>query len=487
MLKSTKIPLLLGGFLLSAFSGCSLGSSGSGQPVSSENGLSESPSSSSEKKDDSSVRSEESSETHSSFASSEEGNPEEVDLLADVPMSSWECWSQESEGDGWYTISDRSIIATFANSADSIAYWSTQIKYSALKLVAGETYTFHLSIVSSLSRKVEILLQDFTNGNYGEAYITDVIALTAGETYDYTVKFTPETSVTCLFGLMLGAVDGNVYPETHTVEMKNAEVWGISSARPEPVLPDEEDDEVPPSITIGERTYDLYWSDEFSGDALNSSYWTYDVGTGSNGWGNNEKQYYTQGENLDVSNGVLNITARKENRNGCAYTSSRIKTLDKVHFTYGYVEARIKTPLFSGAWPAFWMLGNNIETRSWPFCGEIDIYESVNLENVAYATCHWNSAGSGGSYSPTSYGLSVSTSSREEWHRYSILWTEQSIIAYLDGSAFYEIDITPENLDCFHQDFFILFDLAVGGNWPGFDIALDDEATMSVDYVRVYR
>ena len=81
----------------------------------------------------------------------------------------------------------------------------------------------------------------------------------------------------------------------------------------------------------------------------------------------------------------------------------------------------------------------------------------------------------------------MSTSSREEWHRYSILWTEQSIIAYLDGSAFYEIDITPENLDCFHQDFFILFDLAVGGNWPGFDIALDDEATMSVDYVRVYR
>lgn len=487
MLKKRKLPLLIGGALLFNVSGCSLFSSDSNAGTSSENAFSVSSDKGTEDSSNAFSSSEITSENASSFpvdsSSSEQNSP--VDLLADVPMSSWECWSQEAEDENWYTISDRSIEVAFANSVESNEYWTTQIKYSGLKLIAGEEYTFKLSVTSSISRKVEILLQDFTNGNYGAVYIADVIDLTASETYDYSVKFTPDSSMTCLFGLMLGAIEGNTYSETHVVEMKGAEVWGITSGSYEPILPD--DEETPQSVTIGDTAYDLYWSDEFSGNALSEAYWTYDVGTGSGGWGNNEKQYYTQGSNLSVSDGVLTITARKENLNGCEYTSSRIKTLDKVHFTYGYVEARIRAPLFSGAWPAFWMLGNNFETKGWPFCGEIDIYESVNSENIAYATCHWNAVGSDGSYSPTTYGLSTSTSSREEWHRYSILWTETSIIAYVDGTAFYEIDITPEELDCFHRDFFILFDLAIGGNWPGFDISLDSEANMYVDYVRVYR
>lgn len=231
-------------------------------------------------------------------------------------------------------------------------------------------------------------------------------------------------------------------------------------------------------------TYTLVWSDEFDGTSLDTTNWSYDKG--GSGWGNNELQYYTdRTENVKVENGYLQITALKESYRGKSYTSGRIKTQDKVFKTYGKVEARLRlSNIGSGLWPAFWMLGNNISTVSWPACGEIDLMEHVNLEDVIYGTAHWDVNGS-----HVYYGNSY-TADITQWHVYTIEWDNTAIRWYVDGVQYHEMNITDSvnSTEEFHAPFFILFNIAVGGNWPGFDI--DDAmfpVTMYVDWVRWYQ
>ena len=140
-----------------------------------------------------------------------------------------------------------------------------------------------------------------------------------------------------------------------------------------------------------------FWNDEF--DTIDSSKWTFEIGTGSSGWGNNEWEYYTdRSENAYVQDGILHIRANKEDYEGSKYTSARMITKGKFSFTYGTVEARIALPVGKGIWPAFWMLGANIDAVSWPACGEIDIIEAVNDENVVYGTNHWQYNGNHADY-----------------------------------------------------------------------------------------
>ena len=132
------------------------------------------------------------------------------------------------------------------------------------------------------------------------------------------------------------------------------------------------------------------WHDEFDGDNIDSEKWTFEIGTGASGWGNNEWEYYTdRKENAYIKDGILHIRANKEDYEGSKYTSARMITKGKFNFTYGTVEARIALPVGKGIWPAFWMLGENIDAVSWPACGEIDIIETVNSENIVYGTNHW--------------------------------------------------------------------------------------------------
>jgi len=230
--------------------------------------------------------------------------------------------------------------------------------------------------------------------------------------------------------------------------------------------------------------YTLIWSDEFGGTDLNLNQWTYDIGQGDWGWGNNELQYYTNSSsNVSVDNGYLNITALNEQFGSANYTSARIKSKGLFDFTYGKVEARIKVPVGQGLWPAFWMLGANIDNVSWPQCGEIDVMEHINNETIIHGTHHYNN--NGWQYS----GGSVSCDANE-FQVYSIEWTPLSIQWFLNDVMYYETDISSSSIskEEFHEPFFFLINLAVGGNWPGSpNGATQFPAVMQVDYVRVYQ
>lgn len=232
--------------------------------------------------------------------------------------------------------------------------------------------------------------------------------------------------------------------------------------------------------------YTLVWSDEFDGTDLNISDWNYE--TGNHGWGNNELQNYVGGtKNAFISNGKLVIEAREESSNGSNYTSARITTQGKQSFKYGRIDIRAKLPQGQGIWPALWMLGESFSTVSWPACGEIDIMEIVGHEPATtHGTVHWDNSGS-----YASYGDHTSLSSgvfADESHVFSIVWNDTFIKWYLDDVEFHVIDITPAGLSEFHEPFFFIFNIAVGGNWPGSpDVTTIFPQRMVVDYVRVFQ
>ena len=240
-----------------------------------------------------------------------------------------------------------------------------------------------------------------------------------------------------------------------------------------------------PALPALADDYSLVWSDEFDGAALDRSNWNYEIGVGDNGWGNNEQEYYTdRAENIRVAGGHLIITARCESYGGRQFTSARIKTQGLREFTYGKIEARMKMPVGQGIWPAFWMLGGNIGDVGWPACGEIDIMEHVNSDAVTHGTIHWEANGH------AEYGGSSGSLDVTQFHTYSVEWTDQYIRWFVDGVQFHEANIANSinSTEEFHRPHFILFNLAVGGNWPG---AANDStpfpAEMAVDYVRVYQ
>ena len=232
-----------------------------------------------------------------------------------------------------------------------------------------------------------------------------------------------------------------------------------------------------------------FWSDEF--DALDTTKWTFEIGTGSSGWGNNEWEYYTdRSENAYVQDGILHIRANKEDYKGSKYTSARMITKGKFSFTYGTVEARIALPFGKGIWPAFWMLGENIDAVSWPACGEIDIIEAVNDENVVYGTNHWQYNGNHADYGNNTrdyYGTSKELDITQ-FHNYKMVWNEKLIAMYVDDFKYQEIAIenAKDGLEAFHKPQFFILNVAVAGNWPGFEV--DDTQfpnEMLVDYIRV--
>ena len=232
------------------------------------------------------------------------------------------------------------------------------------------------------------------------------------------------------------------------------------------------------------------WQDEFEGTAIDASKWSFEIGTGSNGWGNNEKEFYTdRPDNAYVKDGILHIRATKESYQGSGYTSARMVTKGKFSFQYGMVEARIALPAGKGIWPAFWMLGENIDSVGWPACGEIDIIEAVNDEHVVHGTCHWfnNGHAQHGKNTSDFYGARFPLDVTK-FHDYRFVWNEKVISMYVDDFKYNEmiIENNAGGTNAFHKPFFLILNVAVGGNWPGFEI--DDSQfpnEMLVDYIRV--
>ena len=232
----------------------------------------------------------------------------------------------------------------------------------------------------------------------------------------------------------------------------------------------------------------LVWADEFDGTALNSDFWSFETGNGSNGWGNNELQFYRT-QNTSIQDGHLVITAKKEPFGGKEYTSSRIITKSKKEFRYGRVDIRAALPKGQGIWPALWMLGSNFDTVSWPACGEIDIMEMIGgggRENTVYGTVHWQNEGKNAKYEGKTT-LSSGTFS-DQFAVYSITWDATSIRWFVDNKQYHVIDTTPAELDEFRRNFFFIFNVAVGGNWPGSpNTTTTFPQHMIVDYVRVFQ
>ena len=235
----------------------------------------------------------------------------------------------------------------------------------------------------------------------------------------------------------------------------------------------------------------LIWSDEFNSSSVNKSNWTFEIGTGDWGWGNDELQYYTDGDNVEITDGKLVITARKENDNKerGSYTSTRMVTMNKQEFTYGRIEIRAKLPSGTGVWPAIWMLGSNLGQVGWPACGEIDIMEYVGYQpDIVHSTVH-TTAGSGGNGSGSSMSLPTA---EEAFHIYGLLWTEESLTFYVDSPDNVVHVYAPASKNDanwpFNKPHFFILNLAVGGTWGGVQ-GIDNSIfpqSMEVDYVRVY-
>jgi beta-glucanase (GH16 family) len=235
----------------------------------------------------------------------------------------------------------------------------------------------------------------------------------------------------------------------------------------------------------------LVWQDEFDGSTVNTDKWTFEIGDGcpnNCGWGNNELEFYRQ-ENTSIYEGNLMIEARAGAFGGKSYTSSRLITKGKFDFKYGRVDVRAALPEGKGVWPAIWMLGANIDAVGWPKCGEIDIMEKIGggiEEKKVYGTVHWFAsayANYGGSFTGSTEGIF-----NDKFHVYSITWDAEFIRWYIDDVKFHEIDIRPEHLSEFREDFFLILNVAVGGNWPGSpDSATKFPQRMFVDYIRVFQ
>jgi len=270
-----------------------------------------------------------------------------------------------------------------------------------------------------------------------------------------------------------GCVPETVFKEDEKMTQFSGEEEIISEGIPEPA----------------EEKWVLVWSDEFNGTGINRDNWSFDIGTGNNGWGNNELQYYTDRPgNIRIEDGALVIEARKEDYEDSKYTSARIKTEHKKFWTYGKIEARIKLPRGKGIWPAFWMLGESFNATNWPGCGEIDIMEMIgggSNDGTCHCAIYWDKDGLVSAAGSTILPDGIFA---DDYHVFGIDWDKEAIRWFLDGKKYHTENITNEDQSELHDNFFIILNCAVGGNWPGSPLkSTIFPQKMLVDWVRVYQ
>lgn len=281
--------------------------------------------------------------------------------------------------------------------------------------------------------------------------------------------------------IITSALNANVLTAKATVEIGNDD-------------PDANTIIIPESGYITPTAYDGYelvWADEFDGSEINENNWTFETGTGDNGWGNNEWQYYRKENAAIHDNEYLVITAKEENFQGREYTSSRMITAGKKEFTFGRVDIRAALPIGKGIWPALWGLGANFFTVGWPSCGEIDIMEYLGHEaDRVHGTAHWGMGVSNHRYKGSSTLSGNEGNFNQAFHVFTLNWEQDKLQWLVDDKLFYEI--TPADMEGqpypFNKPHFFLINMAVGGNWPGYpDATTTFPQRFIVDYIRVFQ
>lgn len=255
-----------------------------------------------------------------------------------------------------------------------------------------------------------------------------------------------------------------------------------------------EEPQTPTPDTPTPAGYTLVWADEFDGQTINAANWTFETGDGTAyglpaGWGNNEKQIYTDSPDnaaltMHAGNTVLAITATETSPG--QYTSARLTTNGLKSMRYGRIDVRAKVPTGNGLWPAIWLLGDNRPLIDWPGCGEIDIAEVLGKQsNTLYNTVHYTKAGN--TKGEVQHAeVKPSGLYSDDYHVYGIEWTPQTITYTLDGNNIYQLPIEADMKE-FQRSFYMILNVAVGGYWPGDpDGSTIFPAAMYVDYVRVY-
>lgn len=235
----------------------------------------------------------------------------------------------------------------------------------------------------------------------------------------------------------------------------------------------------------------LLWSDEFNGAEGNlpdAAKWTYDLG--GNGWGNQELENYTDKTENAFVDGQGHLVLRALKNADGRFTSARLKTQKRFSFTYGQVEARMKLPRGQGLWPAFWMLGNDVDKNGWPACGEVDVMENIGREPVVvHGTVH-GPGYSGKNGISSQYALPGSPELAAGFHVYAATWAPDRIQFSIDGHVYATVNaqsLPPQAHWVYNHPFFLLLDLAVGGAWPGNpDSTTQFPQDFTIDYVRVY-
>ena len=339
--------------------------------------------------------------------------------------------------------------------------------FSIDPLTGGSTFSFGFKYLNSQDQEVGRDVATLTSSNSG-SYLNRWLPLTANGTIPVGAD---KIQLICEFVQNAESDQGSVYLDDLSV--------GFGS--------------VTPSVTVGSTPYTLVWSDEFDGTTLNAANWVPEVGRGPNddGWGNNEAQTYTTNNaNLRVENGNLVLQAVKS---GSSWSSARIKSQGLRSFKYGKIEFRAKLPSGVGPWPAAWMMGTNISTVPWPACGEIDVMEwrasndgTTKDANTVGHALHSPARNGGTPVEPPNRSSVANPST--EFHTYAVVWTSNNMVFSVDGSN--TATLTPPSADAaaFRQEFFLLLNLAMGGNYVGntIDSSLTS-ATYEVDYVRVYQ
>ena len=310
------------------------------------------------------------------------------------------------------------------------------------------------------------------------------------------------------FGILICfcLVIGCSYKSTPNDFMQNSGELSESFSEDEKESNDIEENDVEIEETKGEEvkeknSWELIWYDEFLGETLDLTKWSYQIGNSYQGWGNYEAQYYTK-ENVSVKEGMLIIEARKEDMQGCGYSSGRIRTITEdgqILFSTqgGKIEARISMPIGDGLWPAFWMMPVGNDYGLWPLSGEIDVMEAKGrIPNSVLGTIHFGESAPNNKKMTGDYYFEDSNIS--DFHVYAVEWDTNEIKWLVDNKVYYKTSdwytVGEEGEVCdypapFDKPFYLLLNLAVGGIFDNFILPKDEElpAQMKVDYVRVYK